>query len=282
MTKGLVLEGGAMRGLFTAGVIDVLLENNIRFDGGVGVSAGAAFGVNYKSHQSGRVLRYNLRFAGNPRYASWKSWRQSGNLYAANFCYHLLPEKLDKFDKETFAKDPMEFWSVSTDAATGEANYHLLPDCDYVDLEWVRASASIPFFAHPVAIGGRFYFDGGVSDSIPIKFAQQHYTKNVLVTTQPKAYRKGKDKLWLIEKIVLRKYPAVLKKIRTRSQDYNSCLNYIEDQEEAGKIFVIRPPYSLDIGTMESDKNELRRVYNIGREEMEKQLPSLKRFLKEE
>lgn len=282
MTKGLVLEGGAMRGLFTAGVIDVLLENNIRFDGGVGVSAGVAFGVNYKSHQAGRVLRYNLRFAGNPRYASWKSWRQSGNLYAANFCYHLLPEKLDKFDKETFAKDPMEFWSVSTDAATGEANYHLLTDCDYVDLEWVRASASIPFFAHPVAIGGRFYFDGGVSDSIPIKFAQQHYTKNVLVTTQPKAYRKGKDKLWPIEKIVLRKYPAVLKKIKTRSQDYNSCLNYIENQEEAGNIFVIRPPYSLDIGTMESDKNELRRVYNIGREEMEKQLPSLKRFLKEE
>lgn len=282
MTKGLVLEGGAMRGLFTAGVLDVLLKNNIKFDGGVGVSAGAAFGVNYKSCQPGRVLRYNLRFAGNSRYASWKSWRQSGNLYGANFCYHLLPDELDKFDKETFENNPMEFWSVSTDAETGEANYHLLTNGDYADLEWVRASASIPFFAHPVAIGGRFYFDGGVADSIPIKFAQQHYNKNVLITTQPKEYRKGKDRLWPIEKIVLRKYPAVLKKIKTRSQDYNDCLDYIEEQEEMKKILVIRPPYPLDIGTMEADKKELKRVYNIGCKEAEKRLAALKNFLKED
>lgn len=282
MTKGLVLEGGAMRGIFTAGVLDVLLKNNIKFDGGVGVSAGAAFGVNYKSRQPGRVLRYNLRFAGNPRYASWKSWRQSGNLYGANFCYHLLPDELDKFDKETFENNPMEFWSVSTDAENGEANYHLLTNGNYADLEWVRASASIPFFAHSVAIGGRFYFDGGVADSIPIKFAQQHYTKNVVITTQPKEYRKGKDKLWPIEKIVLRKYPAILKKIKTRSQDYNDCLDYIEEQEAMKKIFVIRPPYSLDIGTMETDKKELKRVYNIGCQEAEKQLIALKNFLKED
>lgn len=123
---GLVLEGGAMRGLFTAGVIDVLMENNIKFDGAVGVSAGAAFGVNYKSHQIGRVLRYNLKFAGDPRFASWKSWRKSGNLYGANFCYPLIPDKLDKFDKETFAKDPMEFWCVATNAETGKAVYHKL------------------------------------------------------------------------------------------------------------------------------------------------------------
>ena len=282
MKKGLVLEGGAMRGLFTAGVIDALLEHNIEFDGAVGVSAGAAFGVNYKSRQIGRSLRYNLRFAGNPRYASWKSWLRSGNLYGANFCYHLIPDELDKFDKKEFIQNPMEFWSVSTDASTGEANYHLLTDCGYLDLEWVRASASIPFFANPVAIHGHFYFDGGVSDSIPIRFAQKHYDKNVIITTQPKEYRKAADRLWPIEKIVLRKYPNVLKKVKTRSQDYNNCLDYIEKEEIAGSVFVIRPPEALDIGTIETNKDNIKRVYNIGYYEAERQLEKLVEFLREE
>ena len=132
MKSGLVLEGGAMRGLFTAGVIDVFLENDITFDLAIGVSAGAAFGVNLKSEQKGRVLRYNMRFAGKPYYASWKSWRRSGNLYAANFCYHILPDKLDVFDKEKFMTNPMDFWCVATDAATGEPVYHQLHDAGYV------------------------------------------------------------------------------------------------------------------------------------------------------
>ncbi len=117
MASGLVLEGGAMRGLFTAGVLDVLMENNVTFDAAVGVSAGAAFGVNMKSKQIGRVLRYNLRFAGKPYYASWNSWRRSGNLYAGNFCFHIIPDKLDVFDKKTFVENPMQFWCVTTDAA---------------------------------------------------------------------------------------------------------------------------------------------------------------------
>lgn len=214
MKTGLVLEGGAMRGLFTTGVIDVLMENKVNFDVAIGVSAGAAFGVNLKSKQIGRVLRYNLRFAGKPYYASWKSWRRSGNLYAANFCYHILPDKLDIFDKETFMANPMRFWCVATDAATGEPVYHELHDAGYVDLEWIRASSSIPFFAHPVAIGGHYYFDGGVSDSIPYDFLIKNgVSKRVVITTQPKEYRKKQSKLYPIEKIVLREYPAVLKKI---------------------------------------------------------------------
>lgn len=129
----------------------------------------------------------------------------------------------------------MEFWTVSTNVQTGEPNYHLLKDCSYTDLEWVRASASIPFFAHSVAIGGHFYFDGGVSDSIPLNFAEKHYDKNIVITTQPKSYRKKRDKLWPIEKVVLHNYPAVLEKIKTRSADYNACLNEIEDKENIGR-----------------------------------------------
>ncbi len=283
MKAGLVLEGGAMRGLFTAGVIDVLMENNIKFDGAVGVSAGAAFGVNYKSHQIGRVLRYNLKFAGNPRFASWKSWRKSGNLYGANFCYHIIPDKLDKFDKETFQKDPMEFWCVATNAETGKPVYHKLTNAGYLDLEWIRASASIPFFAHPVAIRGKYYFDGGVSDSIPLTFfSKLNYDKKVIITTQPQNYRKKHDKLWPIKKAVLRKYPAVLEKIKTRSQDYNQVMDQMEQEEKIGKCFTIRPPYPLKIGTMESDEKELTRVYQVGREEARKRLSDLINYLKEE
>lgn len=282
LKTGLVLEGGAMRGMFTAGVLDVLLENKINFSGAVGVSAGTAFGVNLKSRQKGRVLRYNLRFAGKPYYASWRSWRRSGNLYARNFCYHLLPERLDPFDKKTFAANPMEFWSVSTNAETGQPEYTLLKNGDYTDLEWVRASSSIPFFAHPVAIHGNFYFDGGVSDSIPLAFAEQRYDKNVVIATQPRNYRKKRDKLWPLERILLRRYPAVLAKIKTRSQDYNACLDQIAQEERAGRIFVVKPPFALKIGTLEKNPDQIKRVYQLGRKEMQKQLSKLEQFLGEE
>ena len=282
MKTGLVLEGGAMRGLFTAGVIDVLMENKINFDVAIGVSAGAAFGVNLKSKQIGRVLRYNLRFAGKPYYASWKSWRRSGNLYAANFCYHILPDKLDIFDKETFMANPMRFWCVATDAATGEPVYHELHDAGYVDLEWIRASSSIPFFAHPGAIGGHYYFDGGVSDSIPYDFLIKNgVSKRVVITTQPKEYRKKQSKLYPIEKIVLREYPAVLKKLATRAEDYNAVLDKMEEDENQGNAFIIRPPYPLEIGTVEQNKEEIKRVYEIGRKKAEEILPDLVEYLKD-
>ena len=280
MKSGLVLEGGAMRGLFTAGVLDVLMENNISFDSAIGVSAGAAFGVNMKSEQIGRVLRYNLRFTGKPYYASWKSWRRSGNLYAANFCYHVLPDKLDVFDKKTFMATPMDFWCVATDAATGEPVYHKLRDAGYVDLEWIRASSSIPFFAHPVAIGGHYYFDGGVSDSIPYGFLKKNnFDKKIVITTQPKEYRKKQSKLFPVERVLLREYPAVLDKLATRAEDYNAVLDNIEADENTGENFVIRPPEALNIGTLEQDKNEIKRVYYVGRQEAEKVLPGLINYL---
>ena len=217
-----------------------------------------------------------MKFAGNPRFASWKSWRKSGNLYGANFCYHIIPDKLDKFDKETFQKDPMEFWCVATNAETGKPVYHKLTNAGYLDLEWIRASASIPFFAHPVAIRGNYYFDGGVSDSIPLTFfSKLNYDKKVIITTQPQNYRKKHDKVWPIEKAVLRKYPAVLEKIKTRSQDYNQVMDQMEQEEKIGKCFTIRPPYPLKIGTMESDEKELTRVYQVGREEARKRLSDL-------
>lgn len=280
MRKGLIMEGGAMRGMFTAGVIDTLMKANIKFDGGIGVSAGAAFGCNYKSNQIGRVLRYNVKYAGDPRLASWQSWLKTGDLYGADFCYRELPVELDVFDTAAFQKNPMDFWCVATDINNGEAIYHKLNLGKEADLQWIRASSSIPVFAKPVQIGNRYYWDGGISDSIPIKFFEKiGYQKNVVVLTQPLDYRKEKSKVYPALEPVLHHYPAVLEKLKTRAEDYNNVLDYIRKKEVQGKIFVIRPPYSLDIGTMEKDPQELKRVYNIGVKETKKNLLKIKAYL---
>ena len=282
MKKGLVMEGGAMRCMFTAGVIDTLMKAGINFDGAIGVSAGAAFGCNYKSKQIGRVLRYNEKYASDPRLSGWQSWLKTGDLYGADFCYHELPVKLDIFDTVAFQKNPMDFWCVATDINNGEAIYHKLLSGKEADLEWIRASSSIPVFARPVEIGSRKYWDGGISDSIPIKFFEKiGYDKNVIILTQPLSYRKQASKLYPALELVLHQYPAVLKKLKTRAKDYNDVLNYIRKKEVQGKMLVIRPPYPLEIGTMEKDPQELRRVYQIGVKEAKKNLQAIKTYLSE-
>lgn len=170
--KGLVMEGGAMRGMFTAGVIDVLLENNIVFDGAVGVSAGAVFGCNYKSKQIGRAIRYNKTYCNDPRYVSLRSFLQTGNLYNEQFAYHEVPEILDPFDSHTFASNPMEFYVVCTDMVTGNAVYHRCEHGTTEDIEWMRASSSMPLVSKVVKIDNLSLSDGGTADSIPIRFLE--------------------------------------------------------------------------------------------------------------
>ncbi|MBQ3573428.1 MAG: patatin family protein, partial [Clostridia bacterium] len=195
MKIGLVMEGGAMRGMFTAGVIDVMMERGIAFDGAIGVSAGAVFGCNYKSHQIGRVIRYNKKYCRDKRYVSMRSLFKTGNLYGVEFAYHLLPEKLDPFDTDTFENSPMEFYVVCTDADTGEPVYHKCEKGDAEDLEWMRASATMPLAGDIVNIGGRNLSDGGTADSIPIEFFRSiGYEKNVVILTQPSGYKKTKNR----------------------------------------------------------------------------------------
>ncbi|MDE7051134.1 MAG: patatin family protein [Lactobacillus sp.] len=282
MKKGLVMEGGAMRCMFTAGVIDTLMKEKVVFDGAVGVSAGAAFGCNYKSEQIGRVLRYNVKYASDPRLSSWHSWFKTGDLYGADFCYRELPVELDVFDTSAFQKNPMDFWCVATDINNGEAVYHKLISGKEADLQWIRASSSIPVFARPVEIGNRKYWDGGISDSIPIKFFEKiGYQKNVVILTQPLSYRKEASKLYPALELLLNKYPAVLGKLKTRARDYNCVLDYLRKKEVQGKILVIRPPYPLDIGTMEKNPEELKRVYNVGVKEAKKNLKAVRAYLAE-
>ena len=255
MKHGLVMEGGAMRGLFTAGVIDVMMEQNIVFDGAVGVSAGAVFGCNYKSHQIGRVLRYNLAFCQDPRYCSMRSRIKTGDLFGADFCYRQIPDELDVFDREAYANSPMDFYVVGTDVRSGRAVYHNCLTGDHEDLDWLRASASMPLASQIVSVGNRNLLDGGIADSIPLKFIQaQGYAKNVVILTQPLDYVKKKNKLMPLMNLVYRQYPNLLGTMAKRHEVYNEATAYIREQEAAGKIFVLRPEAPLDIHRVEHDK----------------------------
>lgn len=277
---GLVLEGGAMRGLFTAGILDVLMENGIKFDKAAGVSAGAAFGCNYKSHQPGRALRYNKKYAGNWHYKSWRSLFLTGDLYGADFCYHKLPEELDIFDKKTFAEDPMEFYAVATDVVTGKPVYMLLSDGEDEDLEWIRASASMPLASRVVNINGQLLLDGGITDSIPLEFMEkQGCTKNLVILTQPESYTKHQYKQFKVIAAALHKYPALVQALKDRPAMYNAQKAYVKVREDEGSAFVLRPPEALNISPLEKNPDELLRVYDTGRKLAGEKLQNIIEFL---
>ena len=271
-----------MRGLFTAGVMDVLMEAGVVFDGIVGVSAGAAFGCNYKSGQIGRVLRYNTKYCGDWRYCSLRSLLKTGDLYGADFCYHELPEQLDLFDDEAFQANPAEFYAVCTDCDTGDPVYQRINSAQYDDLEWIRASASMPMVSRIVEIGDRKLLDGGISDSIPLRFMEQKgYEKNLVILTQPRDYVKKKNSLLPLMKVALKKYPKIVEDMAERHVVYNETLEYIKKQEAEGSVFVISPAAALEIGRTEKDPEKMRAVYALGRKAAEEKLKELKAFLEQ-
>ena len=266
MKTGLVLEGGAMRGIFTAGVCDVLMENGIDFDGCIGVSAGACFGCNFKSKQIGRAIRYNTRYCKDWRYCSVRSLIKTGDMFGAEFCYHTIPENV-----------------VCTDVYTGKTVYHLCGEVDDKLYEWFRASASMPLVSKPVKVGGRTMLDGGMSDSIPLEFMiNKGYDKNVVVLTQARDYIKEKASAMGIMRLSLRKYPNMIKCIENRHEMYNKQREYIFEQEKLGGALLICPEEKLPVGRIEHDADVLRKVYKIGRDTAEKQLDRIKEYTKKE
>jgi len=280
MARGLVLEGGAMRGLFTAGVLDVLMENDIEFDGVIGVSAGACFGCNYITRQIGRTIRYNLQYAKDDRYCSFKSWIREGDIFPAKFCYHTLPDTLDPFDSDAFNKSNVEFYVVATDMLTGQAVYHRIDEMNYNSMEWIRASASMPLFANIVAVDGGWYLDGGVADSIPIKaFESIGYDVNVTVLTKPRGYRKSANKLNGIYRRKYKDYPDFAKAVEERHIRYNEQLRDVFNSEKAGNNFVICPKSPLPIGHICHDRQKIKETYDLGRSEALELLPALYRYL---
>ena len=214
MTKGLILEGGAMRGMFTSGVLDVFIENDIVFDGGAGISAGAIFGTNYKSKQIGRGVRYNKKYSKDPRFCSIRSLIKTGDLYGVDFCYHEIPDKLDPFDRETFSKDPFDFYVGATNLENGEVVFHKCTDCGDTDISWIQASSSMSAVSRPVEVDGYTLLDGGIVCPIPYEYVESlGYDKNVAILTQPYDYVKKKSSAKIIYAIALRKYPHIAKKM---------------------------------------------------------------------
>lgn len=278
--KGLVLEGGAMRGLFTCGILDTFMEKGVEFDGAVGISAGACFGCNLKSRQPGRALRYNLRFAGDKRYCSFRSLIKTGDIYNAEFCYRTIPQELDPFDFKTLKENPMEFYMGVTDIETGKAVFPKLTDGGDKDLEWMRASASMPLAAKIVEIDGGKYMDGGIADSIPLKFLQDAgYERNVVVLTQPRNYVKKPNGLMPLIRVIYRKYPKFIEAVEHRHEMYNAETRYVFEQEKAGKVLVLCPDAPLGISRIEKDAKELQRVYDMGRRIVLERLDEIRNFL---
>lgn len=267
MPRGLVLEGGAMRGLFSAGVIDVLMEHSLRPDGIVGVSAGACFGCNYKSWQPGRAIRYNMRYARDPRYSGLWSLLTSGNMFNARFAYHTVPTLHDPFDSNRFESDKMEFYVVCTDVDTGQPVYHRCDCGGHPFFEWVRASASMPLVSRIVRIDGMRLLDGGVADSVPLEFFERHgYTDNIVVLTQPAGYVKHPSRALPLIRLFLRKHPEFVKAMERRHLMYNAQIDYVTRAEAEGRCLVIRPDAPLPIGHMSHSPHEMEHVYRLGRE----------------
>lgn len=280
MKKGLILEGGAMRGMFSCGVMDVMMEHSIEFDGAVGVSAGAAFGCNYKSKQIGRAIRYNTRFCADKRYGGIHSLITSGNIYNADFCYKEVPLKYDPFDFEAYLTNPMDFYVVCTDVDSGKAVYHKYEGTEKDGFDWIRASASMPLVSQMVNIGGNKYLDGALADSIPIKFFEREgYDRNLVILTRPKSYTMKRNEMMPLMRLKYSKYPNLLAAIENRHRVYNETLTYISQMERTGKLLVIRPESPLPVSRVEKDPDKLRQAYEIGRKIATERLEEIKRFL---
>ena len=260
---GLVLEGGAMRGMYTAGVLDVFTEHGISFDGVIGVSMGAITGCSFLSGQKGRTIRYNKTYCKDKRYMSFYSLLTTGDLVGNEFCYHTLPEVLDPYDNEAFKKSQTDFYVTCTNVETGEAEYLKVTDM-VEEIDYLRASASMPYVSRIVEIGGKKFLDGGCSDSIPIRaFVEMGYEKNVVILTRPEEYRKKPENKRLV-RLFYKKYPKFAETLEQRATGYNRTVEEILKLEQQGKVFVIRPETPLDIGRMSHDVKKIEGAYERG------------------
>lgn len=278
---GLVLEGGAMRGMYTAGVLDTFMDNKIKVDGIIGVSAGGLFGPNYFSNQKGRVIRYNKRFCKNRRYMSILNFLLTGNAISKKFAFYKVTTKYDIFDNETFIKNNTGYYVAATNVETGKADYLKITNI-LDDLEKLRATSAIPLVSKMVKIDGKKYLDGGVSDSIPIdKCKKLGYDKIIVVLTRPIDYRKEplSDRKMKLINMRYKKYPKLVNAMKNRHTDYNKTIEKIVDMERKKEIFVVRPSESINVKVIERNPDKLQEVYDLGIKDAKKIMKDLKKYL---
>ena len=279
MKVGLVLEGGAMRGMYTAGVLDAFLDHDVQVDGIVGVSAGACFGCNLFSKQRGRVLRYNTRFMRDPRNVSFLSLLTTGNIINRRFAYYEIPTKYDPFDEAAFEASGKAYHVVVTNVETGKAEY-LRMDHLLAQIEAMRASASMPFVSRVVEYEGKRYLDGGIADSIPVRAAMEMgYDKLIVILTQPADYVKGPMNEALI-RAYYRQYPNLVRTLINRHTTYNAQSEDVRRLEAEGRVFVIRPESKLNIDRLEKKPERLKAVYEIGLADGNAKMDALAAYLR--
>ena len=275
----LVLEGGAMRGLYTAGVLDVFMENDIKVNTIFGVSAGALFGINYKSGQIGRALRYNLKYAHDKRYMGMYSLLTTGDVMSREFCFNKLVYELDPLDFETYNSSDVKFYAVVTNVETGKAEYIEISDAKR-DMEYLRASGSMPFVSNLVEINGNKYLDGAVADPIPYKKAlDMGYEKIIVIQTRPADYIKSKSRLPY--GLVYKKYPEFVKTAKSAYINYNETLDLIRKYEKEGKIIVLRPSEKIKMRRVEKNLSKLQAIYDVGVKDCNNNLSRIKEYIYE-
>lgn len=276
---GMVLEGGGMRGIFTAGVLDLLLDEDIFPKVIYGVSAGACHACSYLSRQRGRAMRTVVDFANDRRYASTHSFLTTGDFFGVDFVYNQVPNKLLPFDYATYKKHPSKLYAVMTDCATGQAEYRHIADMK-ADIAAIQASSSLPLLSRMVKVDGKRYLDGGVSDSIPLaKSIADGFSKNIVVLTQHNGFQKEPTSMMPLVKARYWRHPLLVDSMRTRHLRYNEALALVGREEEAGNAFVIQPDAPLGIDRLEKDMEKLKATYQAGYDQAKKKLEALREFL---
>ncbi|MBF0713801.1 patatin family protein [Gemella sp. GH3] len=279
MKVGLVLEGGGMRGMYTAGVLDSFLDNDIDINCIIGVSAGALFGVNYASKQRGRALNYNTKYIKHPMYMSLKSLIKTGNMVNKEFAYYVLPRRLDIFDQEEFSKSNIDYYATVTNVDSCEAEYIKI-DNVFEQTEILRASSALPFISNIVEVNDKRYLDGGIADSIPIeKMLTMGCDKIIVVLTRPYGYKKEKKKNKLLYKIAKQKYDKLADIIDSRPDNYNATLENIYKLRDNKEIFVIQPSRDIKIKRLEKDVARIKEIYNLGLTDSNNIIDELKKYL---
>lgn len=276
---GLVLEGGGMRGLYTAGVLDFFIEKKMQFEMCYGVSAGACHLVSYMSGQKGRAYRVSVDYLNDKNYCSAYSLLKTGDLFNVDMCYNQIPNELDPYDYEAGEKYPGKGIVVVTDIETGRPKYVELKDMRR-DIIAIRASASLPLVSRNVEINGRKYLDGGMADSIPIrKSLRDGNLKNVVILTRPEGYRKKPTSNMSLMRAKYKDYPGVVRDMERRHIVYNKTLDFVENEEKAGRAFVFRPENLIKIDRIEKDPKKLRILYLQGYYDAATRYKELKDFL---
>jgi predicted patatin/cPLA2 family phospholipase len=277
---GLILEGGGMRGIYTAGVLEYFAEQDLYFPYQIGVSAGACMAVSYLSRQRGRNKKVNIDFAGDTRYLSWRKFLVKRELFGMDFIFGEIPNTLVPFDFNAFQGAEEELVVGATDIETGQTLYFSKNKQDPDMLTVLRASSSLPFFAPIVEYEGRKLMDGGISDPIPIRQAEKDgYRRNVLIMTRNEGYVKSPNRMrWLLRKGYGR-YPEFIEVMLRRHEIYNETVAYAQRQEKEGFAFIIRPSLPLKVGRVEQNKAKLEQLYQQGYEDAKRVFPNLLNWL---